>query len=106
VFGQTSSENLLEDDRSSVDKSVIKTDERKDYNLKVLKYVQCIFAHLAGSKLQFYVPKGFWKHFRSVSADCYENIDTVHTLFLLSFFQLIVGCHSLSFAPVVTLTIL
>lgn len=64
LFKQTNSENLLEDDRSSTEKSIIKTDERKDYNLKVLKYVQCIFAHLAGSKLQFYVPKGFWKHFR------------------------------------------
>lgn len=68
LFEQTTSENLLEDDRSSAEKSIIKTDERKDYNLKVLKYVQCIFAHLAGSKLQFYVPQGFWKHFRSVFA--------------------------------------
>jgi len=67
VCHQSTSENLVEDDQSSsVEKSVIKTDERKDYNLKVLKYVQCIFAHLAGSKLQFYVPKGFWKHFRLV----------------------------------------
>jgi len=74
VFEQTSSENLLEDDRSSAEKSIIKTDERKDYNLKVLKYVQCIFAHLAGSKLQFYVPKGFWKHFRSVFADFIRTI--------------------------------
>ncbi len=38
--------------------------ERKDYNLGVLKHVQCIMAHLAGSKLQYYVPRGFWKHFR------------------------------------------
>ena len=68
VLTQTTSENLLEDEQSSAEKSIIKTDERKDYNLKVLKYVQCIFAHLAGSKLQFYVPKGFWKHFRSVAA--------------------------------------
>jgi len=74
VFEQTTSENLLEDDRSSPEKSIIKTDERKDYNLKVLKYVQCIFAHLAGSKLQFYVPKGFWKHFRSVFAHCRDIV--------------------------------
>ncbi len=41
-------------------------DERKDYNLGVLKHVQAIFGHLACSKLQYYVPRGFWKHFRSV----------------------------------------
>jgi len=55
---------VVEEDRSSVEKVVIKTDERKDYNIKLLKYFQLIFAHLACSKLQFYVPKGFWKHFR------------------------------------------
>ena len=60
-----------------MEKSVIKTDERKDYNLKVLKYVQCIFAHLAGSKLQFYVPKGFWKHFRSVSTEYCETVKLI-----------------------------
>lgn len=37
---------------------------RKDYNIGVLKYVQAIFGHLALSKLQYYVPKGFWKHFK------------------------------------------
>ena len=39
-------------------------DQRKDYNIGVLKHVQAIFAHLACSKLQYYVPRGFWKHFR------------------------------------------
>ena len=39
-------------------------DERKDYHVGVLKHVQVIFAHLACSKLQYYVPRGFWKHFR------------------------------------------
>jgi ubiquitin carboxyl-terminal hydrolase 9/24 len=38
--------------------------QRKDYNIGVLKHVQAIFAHLACSKLQYYVPKGFWRHFR------------------------------------------
>jgi len=80
MFEQTTSENLLEDDCSSAEKSIIKTDERKDYNLTVLKYVQCIFAHLAGSKLQFYVPKGFWKHFRSVSADCSVMVKFIYWL--------------------------
>lgn len=39
---------------------------RKDYNVGVLKQIQAIFAHLALSKLQYYVPKGFWGHFRLV----------------------------------------
>ncbi|CAB4054352.1 USP9_24 [Lepeophtheirus salmonis] len=37
---------------------------RKDYNITILKQVQAIFAHLSHTKLQFYVPKGLWKHFR------------------------------------------
>lgn len=34
------------------------------YNTKVLSHVQAIFGHLSDSKLQFYVPNGFWKTFR------------------------------------------
>lgn len=41
-----------------------KEETRKEYNIGVLKYVQAIFGHLALSKLQYYVPKGFWKHFK------------------------------------------
>lgn len=41
-----------------------KEEERKVYNLSVLKHVQAIFGHLACSKLQYYVPRGFWKQFR------------------------------------------
>lgn len=41
-----------------------KEETRREYNLGVLKYVQAIFGHLALSKLQYYVPKGFWKHFK------------------------------------------
>ena len=37
---------------------------RNQYNLGVLKYVQAIFGHLALSKLQYYIPRGFWKHFK------------------------------------------
>ena len=41
-----------------------KQEERKEYNLCVLKQVQAIFGHLAESKLQYYIPRGFWKHFK------------------------------------------
>ncbi|ESN99988.1 hypothetical protein HELRODRAFT_192681, partial [Helobdella robusta] len=41
-------------------------EEKPEYEVHtaVLKCVQYIFAHLACSKMQFYVPKGFWKHFK------------------------------------------
>ncbi|XP_028043113.1 probable ubiquitin carboxyl-terminal hydrolase FAF-X isoform X2 [Bombyx mandarina] len=35
-----------------------------DYNITILKQVQAIFAHLHCSKLQYYVPRGLWAHFR------------------------------------------
>ncbi|KAA0188934.1 hypothetical protein HAZT_HAZT007000 [Hyalella azteca] len=37
---------------------------RKEYNISILKQVQAIFAHLACSKLQYYVPRGLWKDFK------------------------------------------
>ena len=42
--------------------------ERKEYNLGVLRHTQKIFAFLASSKLQYYTPRSFWKHFRSVES--------------------------------------
>ncbi|EPQ01875.1 Putative ubiquitin carboxyl-terminal hydrolase FAF-X [Myotis brandtii] len=41
-----------------------KTEDRKDYNIGVLRHLQVIFGHLAASQLQYYVPEGFWKQFR------------------------------------------
>ena len=41
-----------------------KEQERKEYNQKVLRQVQGIFGHLLESKLQFHIPRGFWKTFR------------------------------------------
>lgn len=35
-----------------------------DYNITILKQMQAIFAHLHYSKLQYYVPRGLWAHFR------------------------------------------
>jgi len=53
-----------EEGRGEDKTAVTKEAGRKDYNLGVLKHVQAIFAHLACSRLQYYVPRGFWKHFR------------------------------------------
>lgn len=41
-------------------------DDRKSYNVCILKQIQSIFGHLAMSKLQYYVPNGLWKHFRYI----------------------------------------
>uniref|UniRef100_A0A8C9GBE3 USP domain-containing protein n=1 Tax=Piliocolobus tephrosceles TaxID=591936 RepID=A0A8C9GBE3_9PRIM len=39
-------------------------EDRKEYNIGVLRHLQIIFGHLAASRLQYYVPGGFWKQFR------------------------------------------
>ncbi|TRY97210.1 hypothetical protein DNTS_013712 [Danionella cerebrum] len=48
------------DDKPSLGKS----EDRKEYNIGVLRQLQVIFGHLASSRLQYYVPRGFWKQFR------------------------------------------
>ena len=40
------------------------TNERNEYNIQILRHIQWIFGHLLESKLQYYVPKGFWKIFK------------------------------------------
>jgi ubiquitin carboxyl-terminal hydrolase 9/24 len=37
---------------------------KTDYNVTILKQVQAIFGHLSETQLQYYIPKGLWKHFR------------------------------------------
>jgi ubiquitin carboxyl-terminal hydrolase 9/24 len=51
---------------SSIQESVSSsgTEDRKNYNITILKQIQSIFGHLALSKLQYCVPSGLWKHFR------------------------------------------
>ncbi|XP_031442804.1 probable ubiquitin carboxyl-terminal hydrolase FAF-X isoform X3 [Clupea harengus] len=44
--------------------SLSKAEDRKEYNIGVLRHLQVIFGHLAASRLQYYVPRGFWKQFR------------------------------------------
>ncbi|KAI2660738.1 putative ubiquitin carboxyl-terminal hydrolase FAF-X [Labeo rohita] len=44
--------------------SLSKSEDRKEYNIGVLRQLQVIFGHLASSRLQYYVPRGFWKQFR------------------------------------------
>ncbi|XP_015113730.1 probable ubiquitin carboxyl-terminal hydrolase FAF-X isoform X2 [Diachasma alloeum] len=52
------SDNDSNEEKCGVDES------RKEYNIGILKQVQAIFGHLAYSKLQYYIPRGLWKHFK------------------------------------------
>ncbi|BFZ00611.1 hypothetical protein BsWGS_03650 [Bradybaena similaris] len=52
------------EEEGSEDQVQSKEDGRKAYNLGVLRQIQVIFGHLAASKLQYFIPKGFWKHFK------------------------------------------
>ncbi|XP_017336946.1 probable ubiquitin carboxyl-terminal hydrolase FAF-X isoform X2 [Ictalurus punctatus] len=53
----------VDDDMSGDEKQDNEAD-RKEYNIGVLRHLQVIFGHLAASRLQYYVPRGFWKQFR------------------------------------------
>ncbi|CAG5097169.1 Similar to Usp9x: Probable ubiquitin carboxyl-terminal hydrolase FAF-X (Mus musculus) [Cotesia congregata] len=52
------SDNDTNEEKCGVD------EPRKEYNIGILKQVQAIFGHLAYSKLQYYIPRGLWKHFK------------------------------------------
>ncbi|XP_012278998.1 probable ubiquitin carboxyl-terminal hydrolase FAF-X [Orussus abietinus] len=51
-------DNDTNEERCGADES------RKEYNIGILKQVQAIFGHLAYSKLQYYIPRGLWRHFK------------------------------------------
>lgn len=38
----------------------------KQYNIEIFQQIQIIFGHLLLSQAQYYVPKGFWEHFKYV----------------------------------------
>ena len=59
-----SGEEKLDLDMESLDERGNFDDNRKDYNVGILKQVQAIFGHLACSRLQYYVPRGLWRHFK------------------------------------------
>ena len=51
-------QNQLQQQQRSRDEST------REYNINILKQLQAIFGHLASSKLQYYVPRGLWRHFK------------------------------------------
>ena len=65
LFFFQSNVETSEEERKDEEKAVPnEDDERKEYHLGVLQQIQLIFGNLADSKLQYYVPRGFWKHFK------------------------------------------
>lgn len=59
------SEDNRDNDKETETKD--KEQEVKKYRVSVLSQIQFIFGHLAQSQLQFHVPQGFWKTFKSVN---------------------------------------
>lgn len=56
--------NIESNENECNDEKIGHEESRKEYNIGILKQVQAIFGHLAYSKLQYYVPRGLWKHFK------------------------------------------
>ncbi|XP_076235119.1 ubiquitin carboxyl-terminal hydrolase-like faf [Calliopsis andreniformis] len=62
---RTEGEQTIETNDNDTNEEKCGADEsRKEYNIGILKQVQAIFGHLAYSKLQYYIPRGLWKHFK------------------------------------------
>ncbi len=51
-------------EKGSNENEKTKEQERKEYNIKILRQIQGIFGHLSESKLQYHIPRGFWTSFR------------------------------------------
>jgi len=57
----TKSNDLLQ---QSEEIKCLSKEDCKEYYMNIFKNLQIIFGHLAESKMQYYVPKGFWRQFR------------------------------------------
>lgn len=59
---ETSEEQQLQLQQQQQQRS--RDESTREYNINILKQLQAIFGHLASSKLQYYVPRGLWRHFK------------------------------------------
>lgn len=64
-------------------------EQRKEYNMSIFRHLQMIFGHLAESKMQYYVPKGFWRQFRFGSG---ERVNLREQHDAVEFFNSVVDC--------------
>uniref|UniRef100_A0A914UP72 USP domain-containing protein n=1 Tax=Plectus sambesii TaxID=2011161 RepID=A0A914UP72_9BILA len=62
---QADFEGDSDDEVLPLSKAAVTPASRKDYNMSIMRCVQMIFANLLGSQLQFYIPRRFWRRFRS-----------------------------------------
>ena len=63
-------------------------DQRKEYNMSIFRHLQMIYGHLAESKMQYYVPKGFWRQFRFGN----ERVNLREQHDAVEFFNSVVDC--------------
>lgn len=70
--------------------SMSEEDQRKDYNMSIFRCLQMIYGHLGESKMQYYVPKAFWRHFRFGSGGERVNLREQHDA--VEFLNSIVDC--------------
>ncbi|CAF3682375.1 unnamed protein product [Rotaria sp. Silwood1] len=54
----------IKDNKITVSPTKDTKNDRNEYNIQILRQIQRIFGHLLESKLQYYIPKGFWKIFK------------------------------------------
>jgi ubiquitin carboxyl-terminal hydrolase 9/24 len=64
---------------------------RKDYNMTIFRCLQMIFGHLSESKMQFYIPKLFWRQFRFGSVHG-ERVNLREQHDAVEFFNSVVDC--------------
>jgi ubiquitin carboxyl-terminal hydrolase 9/24 len=83
----TKSNDLLQ--QSEEIKCLSEEDQRKEYNMNIFKNLQMIFGHLAESKMQYYVPKGFWRQFRFGGG---ERVNLREQHDAVEFFNSVVDC--------------
>ncbi|CAF1148229.1 unnamed protein product [Rotaria sordida] len=56
--------SCMKDNKTTVSPTKDSKNDRNEYNIQIFRQIQRMFGHLLESKLQYYIPKGFWKIFK------------------------------------------
>ncbi len=89
LISDKSRSDLDVDTSGNLNKPMSEEDQRKEYNMSIFKNLQMIFGHLAESKMQYYVPKGFWRQFRFGGG---ERVNLREQHDAVEFFNSVVDC--------------
>ncbi|KAI5714812.1 hypothetical protein M8J77_005865 [Diaphorina citri] len=57
-------EDISSDESDNMTEMELGGESRREYNIEILKQIQIIFGYLEFSQLQYYIPKGLWRHFK------------------------------------------